>query len=202
MRCRTSERWISDGIDGCLSVRKSARLEAHLASCAACREIRRRFLRLAERSVPPGFAVPPGYWEDSLSRLRAKLESSGPALPTKAPVLRPAFFPAARWAWAGAATLLAAAAGLLILTSRRGGPIEAFPLTSEEATTSLVAMIGNDQELESDFVELIQASIREHADVQDGDVRRLIYGKSHFLDGLSEDELQTLDDHIARELKI
>ena len=200
MRCRTVERRISDALDGPPARRRAARVEAHLASCPGCREYRRRLLRLqaeARRSAPP--EVSPGFWDASIVRLRGRLESPGPGA---APSRGPAFFPPSRPVWQGAVALLAAAAGLYILVARPHRPLEPFPLSQEEATSRLVALVGSDQELEADFADLLQASIREHADVQDRDVPRLLYAKSHFLDSLSDEELQVLDSHIARELKI
>jgi hypothetical protein len=205
MRCRTSERRISDSIDGSLSRRRSRRLENHLASCASCREYRARLLRIQEEtariSAPD---VPSGYWEDSRARLRESLESIRPAS-SQTEIKRPrrrASIPSRRLAWAGAIGLVAAAAAILVLSVRTRVPVESLPLSHEEAANRLVALIGSDAEVETAFVEMIQASILEVSDVRDGDVARLLYGSNRFLDSLSDDEMEALNSHLARELDI
>jgi hypothetical protein len=75
-------------------------------------------------------------------------------------------------------------------------------MSHEDAAGRLAAMIGNDETLESEFADLIQASILELSDAPDGDIQRLLYADSRFLEGLTETELQRLEAHLAGELKI
>lgn len=203
MRCRGIRRLISDEIDGSLSPGKRDRLIKHLAACRPCREYGDWLRSFSSRGVQAGGpAVPPGYWESSLARLREKLA----ALPevkseeARRPSLR---VPGLRWAWAAATpALLVVAAGIYLALSPSGTPLEQLPLSQEDAAGRLVAMIGSDEALESDFSALIQASLVENSGEPEKDTRRFLYGDSRFLDGLTEDELRRLESHLDKELKI
>ena len=204
MRCRRVQRAISDEIDGCPAPGGRRRLEKHLEVCPSCREYREGLRRLeseSARTVRP--AVPPGYWEDSLLRLREALASVPPGSAPAESRPRPFFRPTPRWAWAAAPALLVIAAAVyLAVVVPSGGPLESFPLSHEEGAGRLAAMVETDEALEADFSALIQAAIVDDSEEPDGDIRRLLYAESRFLDGLSEDELRKLETHIASELKI
>ena len=76
MRCRAVRRLISDEIDGRLAPRKRRSFEKHLAACLSCREYGERLRNLQAKSARTGApAVPAGYWEGSIARLREKLET-------------------------------------------------------------------------------------------------------------------------------
>jgi len=202
MRCRRIRRLISDEIDGSLSPGKRNRVVKHLAACRPCREYgewHRSFASRSARAESP--AVPPGYWENSLARLREKLAALPEAKRGEAS-RRPVRAPGLRWAWAASPALLIVAAGIYLAFGPSGKPLEQFPLSHEDAAGRLVAMIGNDEALEADFSALIQASLLENSGEPEKDARRLLYGDSRFLDGLSEDELRRLESHVEKELKI
>ncbi len=204
MRCRKSERLISDEIDGSLPAGKKAGLEKHLRSCRSCREYRVWHLGLKEKTARIGSpAVEAGYWEGSLSRLREALESLPEASGSRERARdRGAFAPSLRWAWGAAPALLVAAAAAYLSLVPPRGPVGPMPLNHEDGAGRVVALIGNDESLEAEFSDLIQAEILENRGEPEKDVTRLIYGASRFLDGLSEEELQTLETRLAAELKI
>jgi hypothetical protein len=201
MRCGTIEKWISDELDGDLSGRKKRRLDLHLAACAACRAYRNRLERLQHEAgllrVP---SVPADYWETSVARLQQKLRSEAPAVAAARP--RPAFSPRMRWAWSGGAGLLAAAAFLVLAVFRMNPPLEPYPISFEDTVNGVFSQIGDNAELEKDFDLVVRTSIREHVGPADDDVKRLLYGSSLFLDGLSDEEVKLLDELVNRELKI
>ncbi len=100
MNCRRAEQWILLGPGGELPDRKRARLEAHLAACARCREYRadlQRLVAAARRGLPAGEPAP-----RTLAAIRAAARTEL-AAPT----------PAA-WGWAAWRPALAAAAVLLL----------------------------------------------------------------------------------------
>jgi len=203
MRCRTVQRLISDEIDGRPAPRKRRSFEKHLAACFTCREYGERLRNLQAKSARPGApAVPSGYWEGSIARLREKLETVRPETGGRERIRRPvpAVFP--RWAWAGAAALVFAGVGLYFMLGPSNKMLDHFPLSHEEAAGRLVAMLGDDETLEAEFDDLIQASILENSGEEISETRLLLYGDSRFLDGLSEDELLRLESHLDRELKI
>ncbi len=204
MRCRRVQRAISDEIDGCLAPGRRRRLEKHLEVCPSCREYREGLRRLeseSARTVRP--AVPPGYWDDSLLRLREALASVPPGSAPAKSRARSFFHPAPRLAWAAAPALLVIAAAVyLTVVVPSGGPLESFPLSQEEWAGRLATLVETNEALEADFSALIQAAIVDDSEEPDGDIRRLLYAESRFLDGLSEEELRKLETHIASELKI
>ena len=77
MNCAKAARWTSEYADGALDAGKSARLERHLESCPACRELLGDFqamARDARRLEAP--EVPAQAW----TRIRARLRD-GAAVP-------------------------------------------------------------------------------------------------------------------------
>lgn len=203
MRCRAVRRLISDEIDGRPAPRKRRSFEKHLAACLSCREYGERLRNLQARSARAGApAVPAGYWEGSIARLREKIEMARTEAGGRVPIRThaPAIFP--RWAWSGAAALLFAGIGLYFVLGPSDKMLDRFPLSHEEAAGRLVSMLGDDEDLEAEFADLIQASILENSGEEIEETRLLLYGDSRFLDGLSEDELLRLETHLDRELKI
>jgi len=204
MKCRKVEKWISDDLDGTLSLRRQKKLRAHAAVCASCRAYGGRLKKIqAEAKRLPGPALPPAYWERSLSRLESSLAGVGGQTVIKLrPGRTPAFFPALRWAWAGAASLLAVGLGLYLMFFQSRGPLVTTPLSFGDQINSLYERIGENAELETEFNSLLHASIVEEAGESDGDVKPLLYGSSRFLDSLSDEEILILDAEISRALKI
>lgn len=201
MKCKKSERWISDRLGGTLPEAKGRRLDAHLAECSACRAGLRRQERL--QGEARGLAAPERsreYWESSIARLQAKLEAA-PA-PRAVRGWTRAFVPSPRWAWAEGVTTLAVAAGLFFLVLRGGMPVEFQALAFEDAYGSLAERIGDSSELQSNLDATLQTTIGEHAAGVDGEVQNLLYGHSEFLDSLSDEEVKVLDAELSRVLKI
>jgi len=48
MKCQKIEQWISDGVDGVISKKKKAHIEAHIETCLACRVFRDQIERINE----------------------------------------------------------------------------------------------------------------------------------------------------------
>ena len=77
MTCRTAEEEIQKSLDGLLTPEERARMDAHLASCAACRrdwDAHRALARVAGRWVRPGPQDDPGdaFTAAVLSRIAAR----------------------------------------------------------------------------------------------------------------------------------
>jgi len=206
MRCKKSERMISDRLGGTLSGARARRLEAHLAGCPACRAALKRQERLqgAARTISAPVR-PPEYWEQSLARLRARLEAEA-ARPAPAPARLPrrafAFAPGPRWAWAGAASMLAVVAGLYLLVFRGGAPIEPNPLAFEDSYGTIAERIGEDVDLQKEIDSSLQTTLGEHVAGVDSEVHNLIYRPADFLESLSDEEVQALSAELTRALKI
>ncbi len=206
MRCRKSEKWISDGIDGNLAVRKQRKLDAHVEACGSCRAYRRHLEKIQGEALNlSGPALSPEYWQDSIARLQANLARTGPAEQKEfklRPRQAPAFSPGLRWAWAGAASVLAVGLGLYFMLFQGRGFLETSPRAFRDQVNSLYEMIGDNSDLEAEFNSLIRASILEEAGEAGAEVKHLLYGNSLFLDSLSDEEVQILDAEISKVLKI
>jgi hypothetical protein len=119
MNCAKAARWTSEYADGALDAGKSARLERHLESCPACRELLRDFramARDARRLDAP--KVPAQAW----TRIRARLRD-GAAVPlgVKRPALATSPLGGRRFAFAAASlALMVVAAGVLFFSLRKG----------------------------------------------------------------------------------
>lgn len=142
------------------------------------------------------------YWESAIFRLKLRIETPEARNRNPVPVRVPIFGAARRWAWAGAVSILALSAGLYLNLSTSRLPIETYPLTLEETINRLYERIGDNPALEDDFALLLQASIKDQAGDEDGDVKRLLYGNSSFIESLSDEEIQLLDSHLNKELKL
>jgi hypothetical protein len=206
MKCQKSEKWISDGMDRTLAVRKRRKLDSHLESCAPCRayQLRLKKIQVEARDLS-GPALSPDYWQNSIARLRANLERSRPAVQMEIPVRprqAPAFFPALRWAWAGAASMLAVGVGLYFILFQGRGFMETSPLAFRDQVNSVYEKIGDNMDLETEFNSLVHTSIVEESGESGGEVKHLLYGNSLFLDSLSDEEIQILDAEISKVLKI
>jgi hypothetical protein len=203
MRCKKIEKWISDRIDGKLAADKRALLDSHIASCASCRAYRERLENIQKESqcvLRPQLV--PGYWQESLSRLKAGLEAEEKAGRKSRERWAPAFFPKRRWAWAGAASLLVVALGLYFILFSPKPRQEIMAFSFEDAINRIDQEIKNNPELEKDFNSFIQDSIHEHV----GEINELTnpfhYENSLFLESLNEEELQLLDSALKKELKL
>ncbi|MBN2430853.1 MAG: zf-HC2 domain-containing protein [Acidobacteria bacterium] len=118
--CRQLEALLSEYTDGSTSVGEAARIEAHLAGCARCRETLRdlRRLKAALANLPP-LRPPAGL------KMRIQEQAGAAGLITKQPRYR--LRPTAGWVLAAAACLLLA---ILLVTGL--GPATA-PLTDSSA---------------------------------------------------------------------
>jgi hypothetical protein len=203
MACRKIRRWISDDLDGCLGRRRQAKIAGHISRCASCRDYRRRLERIQNGArVSSSLQVPAVYWESAISRLKLRIESPEARNRKPVPGRVPAYATPRRLAWAGAVSVLAMGAGLFLLLSSSRLPVETYPLTLDEMINRLYERIGDNTALEDEFASLLQVAIRDQAGDEDRDVTRLLYGNSSFMESLSDEEIQLLDSHLNRELKL
>ncbi len=203
MRCKKSERMISDRLGGILSEARAGRLDAHLAGCPSCRASLRRQEKL--QGAAKAISMPvlgPDYWEQSLVRLRAKLETSAAPAPVRLPRRAPGFVFSRHWAWAGAASMLAVVAGIYLLTFRGGTPAEFVPLAFEDNYGAITERIGEDTDMQKDLEASFQTILGEHVSGVDSEVYHLLYRPTDFLESLSDEEVQALGAEVARALKI
>jgi len=196
MRCERAERWISDDLDGMLNVGRRKKLAAHLASCPDCRAYRRRLGILQDAARTASRAdVPPEYWPEALRRLEARiLAKPRPSRPF------PVRIPAGRWAWAGAASLLAAAAAFFLLLAPARVPEEVLPLAFEDQWGALGRQLGDDSELTRTLSASIQSALDESLREVHGDVVPFLDGNAWFLEALSDEEVRLVNVELAKEI--
>lgn len=132
MNCQVLDERLDDWVDGALTPREAAEVEAHLASCPRCREEERRLRRLLAHAaaLPRSVAPPRDLWPGVAERVERRRS----------------------WEWAaglGPWALAAAAAVVLTVSAvlwQAGGPARvrtvAIPAASPAAT--LVAGTGED----------------------------------------------------------
>ena len=123
MNCTKAARWSSEYVDGTLDPGKSARLERHLESCPACRELVRDFQAMARDSrrleAPE---VPAQVW----TRIRARLrDGAAVQLGGKRPVFATSPLGGRRLAFAAASlALMVIAAGALFFSLQKGKDLD------------------------------------------------------------------------------
>jgi Putative zinc-finger len=202
MRCKKAEKWISDDIDGCLSADQRRLLESHLAECGSCRAYHKRLVNIQKESR--GLFLPqvaPGYWQESILRLKARLEARKDGLKIGGRQAI-AVFPRRRWAWAGATALLVVAFGLYFILSGPKDSRDIVAFSFEDAIKGINQDIGSNPELERELDLIIQDSIHEHIGEISEVANPFHYENPLFIESLNEEELQLLDRALKTELKI
>jgi hypothetical protein len=197
MRCQKIEKWISDSFDRELPERISKKLERHLQKCSSCRSYRKSLEKIhaAAKNLDYG-EVSPDYWEVFPSKIQARISSLEPK-ERKSRIILLGW----RWAWVGAALILAIFIGLSILYFQTEPDQEAYVFSLEDSLEQIYGEIGDNPELAELFNLVILDSIAESL----GDSEReRVPGSSDLsliLEGLTEEELILLDSEIKKEIK-
>ncbi len=196
MKCPKYERWISDALDGSVSEKRRKILEGHLAQCPDCRAYHDRLSRIqVEASRPEEIKLSSHYWEGFSARLDQKLRSLKPE--AEQGILRRLGW---RWAWSGAAVLLAAALGLIFLRNQ-GRPLENDVFSFEACLDRLGQEIGEDVKLEDKFTSLIISSLGEEFDFAGLEERWAIFAGPFIWESLSDEELEFVEQETTKEIK-
>jgi len=193
MRCGEAERRLSDDLDGALSPRRKARLEAHLSSCPACRASRDGLARLQAAAGDPADRSPE-YWAGFEGRLEAKISAieSGRDSAAPSPVWR-------RWAWAALAVSVLAAAGAWFTLARRAPVATEAWIPSGDALIPLIEAAEGDPGLEQDVDRLVRASLEELGGSVDADAAVLSTADPLFWESVSDDELRAIASELEKE---
>lgn len=197
MGCKKYEKWVSDLLDGELSIKRSQRLDSHLARCPACRAYRQRLRLLQQEALRldnPDF--PPGYWEEFSGKLGLRLQAGLP----EGPGLRLGWG-SWKWAWAGAAVLIALALGLVLILGRGPEVAESYVFSFEKCLDRVYGEIGDDSQLADLFNLALVHSLREEVETDSLAARPLFVEDPFFLEGLSDEELEFLSREIEKEIK-
>lgn len=192
MRCETMKRKLSDDLDGTLSPRRKARLEAHLRECPSCRAYGADILRLQEGAAQTE-GRSPEYWAGFEKRLASKLASVEPVPMTAG---GPAFL-RRRVIWTAASFLALVAVGTYFALIRPGGNPAAAWVPYEDPMVPLLQEAESDLEFGNLVNREILASIEDMTLVPEAETAFPSADDPLFWEGLSEDELEL----IAAELK-
>jgi len=145
MKCAAFHKLIGERLEGTIRPQDRARLEAHLESCAGCRELMEDFNRIAEdaRRLDDKKEPSDDVWNAILSGVRAVQREERRASARR--------FAPPRWAYAAGFILLAAAVGLIAGLGpwRRA----ASPALSAEQAFTMAKL----EEAESHYKQAIQA---------------------------------------------
>ena len=160
MRCTKIEKWMSDRIDGELSLKKIKALEAHLEKCAACRSYAASVEKIHDEARSMGKQeASSAFWEGFESKLKANLDSPRRQEEEKRP-----FRLGWNWAWSSAALLVVVSVGLYLLFFMGRPSPEMYVFSLENSLTEIYQEIGDDSELEELFNSIVMASIGESLD--------------------------------------
>ena len=78
MKCQQIERWLSDSVDGAISKKEKAIIEAHIETCPACRTFRNQIKKINEEAKNlDAPEVSPAQSREFVSRLRSALIEIG-----------------------------------------------------------------------------------------------------------------------------
>ncbi|MBM3311653.1 MAG: zf-HC2 domain-containing protein [Candidatus Aminicenantes bacterium] len=198
MGCKRYKRWVSDDMDGALTLRRRAKLLGHLSDCPDCRGYHRRTeaIQSAARKVL-GPDVSPDYWPESFGRIAAKVRAE--AASRRAPSRR-AFLRSPGWAWAGAASLLAAGVGLFLLLSPARVGEAIHPLAFEDPWASLEGPLFEDAEAAQAVASSLQSALAESLREFGGEVAPLLDGEALFLEDLTDEEVLLVNAELAKEI--
>jgi hypothetical protein len=195
MRCVTARRRLSDALDGSLCPGRNPGVEAHLRTCAACCAYRQRLERIQAEVRPPADR-PADFWAAFERDLASRLEPVGKG---RGAVGAP-FAARRRWAWAAAAVLILAGAGIWYALRRPiAAPAEVWA-AYDDAVDPLLQASEADPELAGRIDREIRASIEELAPVADPDADALLASDPLFWEGLSDDELRGVVAELENDL--
>jgi anti-sigma factor RsiW len=195
VKCKRSQRWISDNLDGALPDKKRRRLEAHLSACSACRAYQRDLARLQaeSRGVKAG-PVAADYFENFTAAVETRIRRE------REYTRRAGYFPVRwRWAWLFVPLALAIVLGLLF---RSGGKSVHNEIFSFEACLDRVFQeIGGDDEVAADFSRFLSSSILGGGEevILEDDVDLL--SEPFFWRSLSDEDLRLIEEEIKKSIR-
>ena len=197
MGCKKYEKWISDSLDGELSVKRSRQLDFHLAQCSACRAYEERLRLLQHEALRlESLDIPSHYWEEFSRQLAPRLRAGRP----EGSGLRLGWG-SWRWAWAGAAILIALALSLVLILRRGPGAAESYIFSFERCLDRIYGEIGDDSQLADLFNLAVVNSLGEEVEADSLVARPLFVEDPFFLDSLTEEEVEFLSREIEKEIK-
>lgn len=159
MKCQQSERWLSDSVDGAISKKEKAIIEAHIETCPACRTFRNQIKKINEEAKNlDAPEVSPAQSREFVSRLRSALIEIGEE---KNKGVLHVF--RNKWVFVPASVILVSLFILIfVFYEKRDFQYEEFSVFSfGNAVEEIYQDIGSDLVLQQAFNSLVSASINE-----------------------------------------
>ena len=159
MKCQQSERWLSDSVDGAISKKEKAIIEAHIETCPACRTFRNQIKKINEEAKNlDAPEVSPAQSREFVSRLRSALIEIGEE---KNKGVLHVF--RNKWVFVPASVILVSLFILIFdLYEKRDFQYEEFSVFSfGNAVEEIYQDMGSDLVLQQAFNSLVSASINE-----------------------------------------
>ncbi len=159
MKCQQIERWLSDSVDGAISKKEKAIIEAHIETCPACRTFRNQIQKINEEAKNlDAPEVSPAQGREFVSRLRSALIEIGEE---KNKGVLHVF--RNKWVFVPASVILVSLFILIfVFYEKRDFQYEEFSVFSfGNAVEEIYQDIGSDLVLQQAFNSLVSASINE-----------------------------------------
>jgi hypothetical protein len=159
MKCQQIERWLSDSVDGAISKKEKAIIEAHIETCPACRTFRNQIQKINEEAKNlDAPEVSPAQGREFVSRLRSALIEIGKE---KNKGVLHVF--RNKWVFVPASVILVSLFILIfVFYEKRDFQYEEFSVFSfGNAVEEIYQDIGSDLVLQQAFNSLVSASINE-----------------------------------------
>lgn len=159
MKCQQIERWLSDSVDGPISKKEKAIIEAHIETCTACRAFRNQIEKINEEAKNlDAPEVSPAQSREFVSRLRSALIEIGEE---KNKGVLHVF--RNKWVFVPASVIMISLFILIFVFYEKGDfQYEEFSVFSfGNAVEEIYQDIGSDLVLQKAFNSLVSASINE-----------------------------------------
>jgi len=187
MRCAPARKRLSDALDGALRPGRKPGVEAHVKACESCRSYRDGLARIQAGAALPD-AHPPEFWAAFERGLERKLAAAEAGRATVVPALAVR----RRLAWAAAAAMVLAGAGIWYALLRPQMPVTEAWVPYEDVLDPFVEAAEADPELAASVDREVRAAIDEMTPARDADAVVLSAADPLFWEALSDDELEDI----------
>jgi hypothetical protein len=196
MKCRRSQRWLSDDIDGRLTDKKKRRLESHLGVCPACRAYRKDLARLqVEYRSVEAEPLAEDYFDRFTVAVETRLRRENMIAGRRGP------FPQ-RWSWAWISVPLALAFVLgLVFFRSRGEDVREEIFSFEACLERVFQEIGGDDEVAADFSRFLSGSLLDEGEaiaLEDGVD---LWNEPFFWRSLTDEDLRLIEEEIKKGIR-
>ena len=197
MKCQQIERWLSDSVDGAISKKEKAIIEAHIETCPACRAFRNQIEKINEEAKNlDAPEVSPVQSQEFVSRLRSALIGIGEE---KNKGVLHVF--RNKWVFVPASIIMISLFVLIfVFYEKRDFQYEEFSVFSfGNAVEEIYQDMGSDLVLQHAFNSLVSASINEMLITAEWDETLNLEDGLILWEKFSEEELGNFEPEIKKD---